>query len=49
MSVDVELAALPAGLLEPEVWERSVLDANEGIRFHGKSIADRQAVLLYLH
>lgn len=27
------------------VWEGSVLDANEGIRFHGKSIADCQAVL----
>ena len=27
------------------VWEGSVLDANEGIRFHGKSIADCQAAL----
>ena len=27
------------------VWEGSVLDANEGIRFHGKSIADCQALL----
>ena len=27
------------------LWEGSVLDANEGIRFHGKSIADCQAVL----
>lgn len=27
------------------VWEGSVLDANEGIRFHGKSIADCQQVL----
>lgn len=27
------------------VWEGSVLDANEGIRFHGKSIVDCQGVL----
>jgi len=27
------------------IWEGSVLDANEGIRFHGKSIADCQEVL----
>lgn len=27
------------------VWEGSVLDANEGIRFHGKTIEDCQAVL----
>ncbi|KAK0507385.1 hypothetical protein JMJ35_010423 [Cladonia borealis] len=31
--------------LKAMVWEGSVLDANEGIRFHGKSIADCQAVL----
>lgn len=27
------------------VWEGSVLDADEGIRFHGRSIADCQEVL----
>lgn len=27
------------------VWEGSVLDANEGIRFHGKTIKDCQEVL----
>ena len=27
------------------VWEGSVLDANEGIRFHGKTIKDCQKVL----
>lgn len=27
------------------VWEGSILDANEGIRFHGRSIADCQKVL----
>ncbi|KAL2054885.1 hypothetical protein ABVK25_004707 [Lepraria finkii] len=31
--------------LKAMVWEGSVLDANEGIRFHGKSIADCQEVL----
>lgn len=27
------------------VWEGSVLDANEGIRFHGKTIKDCQGIL----
>lgn len=27
------------------VWEGSVLDANEGIRFHGKTIKDCQKIL----
>lgn len=31
--------------LKAMVWEGSQLDANEGIRFHGKTIADCQAVL----
>jgi citrate synthase len=31
--------------LKAMLWEGSVLDANEGIRFHGKSIADCQKVL----
>jgi len=31
--------------LKAMVWEGSVLDANEGIRFHGKTIKDCQAVL----
>ena len=47
MPVDAELTLPPAGLPEPEVWEGSVLDATEGIRFHGNSIADCQAVLLH--
>lgn len=31
--------------LKAMVWEGSVLDANEGIRFHGKTIEDCQSVL----
>jgi len=31
--------------LKAMVWEGSVLDANEGIRFHGKTIKDCQKVL----
>ncbi|CAD6593821.1 MAG: hypothetical protein ASARMPRED_007967 [Alectoria sarmentosa] len=31
--------------LKAMVWEGSVLDANEGIRFHGKTIEDCQAIL----
>ena len=47
MPVDAGLALPPAGLPEPEVWEGSVLDANEGIQYQGKSIADCQTVLLH--
>lgn len=31
--------------LKSMVWEGSVLDANEGIRFHGKTIKDCQGIL----
>lgn len=31
--------------LKAMVWEGSVLDANEGIRFHGKTIEDCQSIL----
>lgn len=44
---DVKVANVVGGMrgLKSMVWEGSVLDANEGIRFHGKTIKDCQKEL----
>ncbi|PGH07432.1 2-methylcitrate synthase, mitochondrial [Blastomyces parvus] len=44
---DVTIASTIGGMrgLKAMVWEGSVLDANEGIRFHGKTIKDCQKEL----
>ncbi|KAI4242359.1 MAG: hypothetical protein L6R40_004088 [Gallowayella cf. fulva] len=44
---DVKIENTLGGMrgLKAMVWEGSVLDPNEGIRFHGKTIADCQQVL----
>ncbi|KAJ8865464.1 hypothetical protein PR048_033792 [Dryococelus australis] len=44
---DVKVAQVLGGMrgLRSMVWEGSHLDANEGIRFHGKTIADCQRIL----
>jgi citrate synthase len=44
---EVKVASVLGGMrgLKSMIWEGSVLDANEGIRFHGKTITDCQEVL----
>lgn len=44
---DLQVSNVIGGMrgLKSMVWEGSQLDANEGIRFHGKTIADCQALL----
>jgi citrate synthase len=44
---EVKVASALGGMrgLKAMIWEGSVLDANEGIRFHGKTIKDCQAEL----
>jgi len=44
---EVKVASVVGGMrgLKSMIWEGSVLDANEGIRFHGKTITDCQEAL----
>jgi len=44
---EVKVASVIGGMrgLKSMIWEGSVLDANEGIRFHGKTITDCQEAL----
>ena len=44
---DIDVGMVLGGMrtMKSMVWEGSVLDANEGIRFHGKTIADCQEEL----
>jgi len=44
---EIKVASVIGGMrgLKSMIWEGSVLDANEGIRFHGKTITDCQEAL----